>query len=322
MSIGGILSIYAATHSGFGPGGFVGDENDTGPAILTFLPLPLAIVTECRNPPNSRAMLLAIAFLNLIGTISTDSRGDFVGLLCVLAYFFIRSRRKVLILFLCALMSLCVLPFLPSDYISEMQSIKDTSSGTAAIRRHYWKIAWRVFSDPRNTLFGVGLGNAPFRLGDYETGDDLERFPSSGGRAVHSIYFEILPDLGVWGIVIVGTLLGSSLKQNFRNIKKLERASKNVLADKLRSPPIKIQPSPVTDSLSDGQIQIIRGEIEYVKALLSANTLSFVAIFTAGAFISVLYYPMFWLFVGLSAALNRYVGRLLETLNFYPVEKM
>jgi hypothetical protein len=295
------LALYALTHAGKGPGGFVGDENDCGLALLTFLPFPFALLTECRRPGSSRIVLLGIAFVTLLGIISTDSRGDFVGLVCVLFYFFLRSRHKFQMLFVGGVLVLCALPFLPADYISEMKSIKDTSSGTAEIRQHYWKIAWRVFTDPKNILIGVGMQNTSYRLAEYETGDDLERFPSSGGRAVHSIYFEILPDLGIWGICIVGSLVWLSTKGNARNRRLLDRLHSELKRRATRPSATKTRPL-----LSEQERGIIMDELEYTRALLLAANLGFVAIFTAGAFISVLYYPMLWLFAGLSALLARY----------------
>lgn len=301
--LGAYLGLYAATHAGTGPGGFLGDENDMGLALLVFLPFPLAFATEFRGPGAKRLRWLIAATMILFGVVATVSRGAFVGLVCVLAYFFWRSRQKGMLVVATVLMALVVVPFLPKDYIREMKSIQDTSGGTAEIRRHYWTLATRVFLDPHHVLAGVGLNNVSFHMGDYETGADLQKFPSSAGRAVHSLYFQLLPDLGLWGVAVIGTLVLGSIRTNSRCLKMIDRS--------LRDIRIREAGQPSEPSSMNG---LVSTELSFLRPFIAALNVSFVALLSAGAFISVLYYPMLWLLAGLSGLAARYLGLVLANL--------
>ncbi|MFN8392289.1 MAG: O-antigen ligase family protein [Bdellovibrionota bacterium] len=315
LLISGLLAAWAITHHGTGPGGFVEDENDLGLTLLTFLPMALGLATEWRYPERSRLFSFLVAGLIILGAMVTFSRGTFVGLLCVLACFIWRSQRKFAILATGTLLVLCALPFVPRAYIERIGTIKDTNEGTADLRRHYWNIAGRIFLDPKHMAFGVGLGNATFHLADYETGEDLAHYPSSAGRAVHSIYFELLPDLGLWGIAIVSSLVTISFRRNAR-LSRVLAFQQQLIANELSSTPTEQQPaqSSVSDSERESALSalsLLSREYNLIRPMLLAANLAFVAIFTAGAFISVLYYPMLWIACGLSATLTSYSRRLL-----------
>jgi len=302
LFVGFFLGVYALTHSGVGPGGFLGDENDCGLALLVFLPFPMAYLTESRFAFGKKIRYFAVVAFVLLGIVATVSRGAFVGLVCVLAYFFFRSKRKVMLLLSVGMLLLVVVPFLPPDYISEMRTIKDTNSGTADIRKHYWKLSRLVWLDPKHFVFGVGLGNVSFHLGDYESGGDLETYPSAAGRAVHSMYFQLLPDLGCWGIFVCGSILLRSFRVNSKLFKQVIREQKTLARRDLTDE---------SDEEWRSHRTLLRKELEFVGPMLMATNISFVALLSAGLFISVLYYPMFWLLVSLSSVLEKYTNDLL-----------
>ena len=312
LLIPGFLAFYALTHHGTGPGGFVYDENDLGLVLLTFLPLPLALITECREPGRSRAVLLGVSGAIIAAVIVTFSRGAFVGMTCVLLSFFWRSRKKFMLLGIGTAVLLVTVPLLPQEYLDRIRSIKDTNEGTADKRRHYWDLAYRVWKDPKHTLIGVGMGNVTYHLSNYETAEDLAHYPGSAGRAVHSIYFQLLPDLGIWGIFVVGGVVLISYRSNSRNSKLIDHY--NVLLAEAIEHRRSIKPGADEDdeSAEAELLELLESEFDYIQPFFMAMNLSFVAIFTSGAFISVLYYPMLWLAAGVSAMLDLYVRELDE----------
>lgn len=314
-----LLPIYVITHGGTGPGGFLGDENDVGLAILFFMSPILAQLFETKQGGTKKLLKLAACLVTFVAVVVTNSRGTFVGLVSVLGYFFWLSRRKIQLLLLLAVVLAVAIPFIPDTYIKRLTSIADTNKGTAEIRRYYWTLSWKVFTDPKNTLTGVGLENTRFSLGDYEDADELKRRPGSAGRSVHSIYFQLLPDLGLWGVVIIGTLVFQAQRSNSRFI-KLTRSSLRELADVERMLKRKLSLEGGTEKALElnRALEIttnVAAETSYLRGWLLGMNVGLIAIFTAGAFISVLYYPMLWVTIGLSTGLSFYARDVLEVAN-------
>ena len=284
-----LLSIYILAHGGVGPKGFLGDENDAGIALLFLLPLPLVTMGELGSGKLGRLVAFGVTLLVLAALVSTFSRGAFVGLVCVITVFiFGTSRKGIATVLLITLIGISTI-FVPKSYWNEIGSIGEIRTGTAEQRREMWTVASRVWLDPRHILIGVGMENVKYYLKDYEFGSELGSRPSLGGRAVHSIYFQILPDLGLWGAFIIGLLTWKSycsLSATRQIVKRL--LTSNNLQPKLET------------------------ELGRLLGWTTALGASMVGLFSAGAFISILYYPHLWLLFGLCAVVERY-AKLLQS---------
>jgi O-antigen ligase len=129
-----------------------------------------------------------------------------------------------------------------------------------------------------NPILGVGQGNFPW---NFEEAQGAERFNtrSLAGRAAHSMYFTLIPELGLIGTgLFFGIILSNYLA--VRRVRLLFR-----------------KPKPVTvrDSQQDE-----------VFALATSNSLeaAMVGYLASSVFISTLYYPTFWVLTGLVVALE------------------
>ncbi len=305
------LAFYVTTHSGFGPGGFISDENDAGLVLLMFAALPLAVLAVGRSSGHPRLFSLVATGAILIGVVRTFSRGTFVGLIAVAGYFFLRSSRKILLTVLAGLMVLVAIPFAPQGYKDEILSIQNVDDPTAQGRFHLWKLAMRVWMDPPHSPFGVGLANTAYFLADYETASDTAEAASVGGRAVHSVYFQLLSELGLWGIWVVGSLVWISVTRNRRADRELEK-----IVRRLELIPGAVErgnAKPPSDDENGARIataQMLISELRYVQPYFAGLNGSFVAIFSAGLFISVLYYPCIWMIACMSALIEAYFTKL------------
>ena len=242
----------------------------------------------------------------------------------MVAIFFWRSKQKIALIFAFSLVSLCSLPFAPPGYMKGMLTIQNTNEGTADIRRHYWTLSRRCFLDPQNTLTGVGLQNTPYWMNRYETPDDLRKYPSASGRATHSIYFQLLPDLGIWGILVVGSLLFVSITNTHSIGKSLGKLiPKARLAIKAQRGDDEVFKT-VNQSAETGVgieieggrdtiflLRRIIAEARYIRAVATGINVSFVAVLAAGAFIDILYYPHIWILFGLSGLIGIYGKRVI-----------
>ncbi len=131
-----------------------------------------------------------------------------------------------------------------------------------------------MFAD--NPVLGVGQGNFPWRIMEYEDREGYHgRF--HGSRPAHSIYFTLLPELGIIGTVIFFLLV----KKNFATIRRVRRYARDEFKH------VNTEQAQYYDNIGLG--------------LMGA----FVGYFFSGIFLSVLYYPHFWVFLALPLALEK-----------------
>lgn len=260
------LAVNSILHGGTGPGSFLKDENDLALALNMSLPYAYFLATLKNNSTIKKIFYLVAVVVILLGVVNTSSRGGFLGLVAVLAMIIVFSQHKIKNLFLVVMIGLVAYLFVPAKYFDEVRSIGDDDDSTRNERIYSWGLGWDMFLD--NPILGVGANNYPWRVHEYElkSKEDVKRF--HGGRAAHSLYFTLMPELGLVGIILFFMLLGSDAK----NAKTAFSLSK-----------------------SDEEVG---WEFAYYHQLGRAVLASMIAYLVAGAFISVLYYPHMWYLTG------------------------
>ena len=153
-----------------------------------------------------------------------------------------------------------------------MSTATDAEDGTGRARVESWGAGWRMFLD--NPL-GVGGNNFQVRFPEYQT-DYFKR--GMWGRVAHSLWFTLLPELGIPGVLVYGLLLFFNLRDSVR----LRAIGRTIGGD-------------------DGAL---------VAALGSAFLASFAGFFASGTFLSVLYYPHYWYLTGFIVATYSVAGRV------------
>ena len=272
------LAINGILKGGRGIGGFIADENDFCMALNMALPFPFFMgMSETRRI--KKLAYFAIALLILFTIMATLSRGGFVGLVGVGGYCWMRSKRKALSAFLIVLLAFFMFLAAPPTYWDEVRSIQEEGSqtGTGEDRVYLWKIAWKMFL--HNPILGVGQGNVSFQFEKYETmGGNTEGLHgrSRAGRAMHSLYFTLLPEWGLVGTVLYGMIV----YRTYRDVRFLCR---------FRLPK------------NHGGL----GDAARIQTWGYAMEGSLVAFFVCGIFISVLTYPSFWVMMGFVIALRK-----------------
>ena len=277
--------IWSITHGGHGTGGFLGDENDLALACGTAVSLAFFGMERLRG---SARWGCAIALVTLImGIVVSLSRGGFVGLVVASAYCLAKSRHKLRALAIVAIAMVAVPVFAPSTYIDEIRSIQDTDSGTARTRRFLWHTATNMWLE--HPILGVGGGNINYLMGNYqpEEGYEERSFQERNwsGTTAHSMYFQLLPEQGIVGVAIVAFLIGYHFRITRRLVRRVRRAR--------------------------GIPRALRRDAELYAFGLNGALLCYL---TAGAFLSVAYYPYLWYFTALSCALEIAVRQELSAL--------
>ncbi len=207
------LGLYALLASGRGPGGFVGDENDVALAINTMMPLAFFMLLTTQTA-RGKVLYVAAVVIMVAGVIATNSRGGFLGLVAAIAACLLFSPRRGLGLAIGAVLILVGLAIVPDSYWTEMSTIAtdaESDVGTGAHRKSLWGIATNIFWS--NPVFGVGLNNFPWNVGDYMPAELLEKDGRSYmGTVAHSVYFTILSETGAVGSLLVVAIAYFSVK--------------------------------------------------------------------------------------------------------------
>ena len=267
MALMTYVAIYSIFHHGMGSGNYFKDENDLSLYINTFLPFCYFLFFY----ENKKIMKIFYASALIIGVMSivkSFSRGGFIGLLSVSFVLWINSSKKIISLIIICSLGALLYFYAGEKYWNEMSTITETSGGTAQARLASWESAWKMFLD--NPL-GVGGNNFPVRFPEYQS-EYFER--GMWGRAAHSLWFTLLAELGVFGVIIYLSLLYYNIKDIFF-LRKLETGNNR--------------------------------DLEYICVLSLAILVAFVGYFASGTFLSVLYYPHYWYLTALLIAMKRIV---------------
>jgi O-antigen ligase len=270
---------------------FMGDENDF--ALGMNIAIPFAFFMWLHTDRFKKKLLyLCAAGVFVAGAVTSLSRGGFIGLVAVGLFCWLNSPKKVLSSVVIALMVAVLYLTAPATYWDEMATIQkqNTQEGTGGERWYSWKCGWRMFLD--NPIIGVGQGNFPWNFERYEPPEGYEG-RLHGGREAHSIYFTLIPELGVVGTILFCTLLGYSLK----GMKIISKAGK-------------------THHVSTGgQSHTKKDTIEELRKLryvILGVQGALATYFVTGIFLSVLYYPHFWVLMGFSLAIASVGKRCVE----------
>lgn len=265
------IAIYAFTHAGYGPGNYFDDENDVALYLNMWLPFCYFLFLVHKSIIKKIVCLTGL-IIGLLSIIVSFSRGGFVGLIAMGAVTLLFSKKKTLFLFIIIILAGLIIQFAGEKYWAEMSTSINTEEGTAKGRIESWKSGWRMFLD--NPL-GVGGNNFQVRFDEYQT-DYFKR--GMWGRVAHSLWFTLIPELGVFGFYIYLSLLYYNLKDIFM-LKSIS-----------------------FDDRDENK--------KYLNYLGRAFIVSFTGYFVSGIFLSVLYYAHYWYLTALLVATTRITNRI------------
>jgi O-antigen ligase len=223
-----------------------------------------------------KLLYFGLTGLFVLANIFTFSRGGFVGLLAVGLYCWLRSPQKLRSAAVIVALGLLVSLAAREGYRERIDSIwqEGASTGTGGDRVYMWKSAWKMFLD--NPVIGVGQDNFPVRFDDYEPVERLYGV-TRAWRAAHSLFFTLLPELGLVGAFIF--------------LRMLYFIWKDLVAIRRSTPRFK-------------EAQNVAPAILPYALATGASLWGFLV---SSIFISTLYYPNFWVTMGFVVALRRIV---------------
>jgi hypothetical protein len=283
-----VCAIVGTINGGKVPGSsFMGDENDF--ALVMNMAISFAYFMFLQADSFKKKLLyLSAVGVFLAANVASLSRGGFIGLVAVGLFCWLKSPKKILSTVILLLMVAALYLNAPPAYWDQVRSIQkeNVQEGTGAARWYTWKCGWRMFLD--YPVIGVGQGNFPFRFGEYEPpegiyGGGIYGYKSYAGRAAHSIYFTLLPELGTVGTILFFSLLYYSL----RDMKVILKAEKTHRVSKIQS-----------ETEKD-----VREKLKKLKHIILGVQGALISYLISGIFLSQLYHPHFWLLVAFSLAI-------------------
>jgi probable O-glycosylation ligase (exosortase A-associated) len=220
---GGIYTVQTAGEGRvWGPGGFIGGNNEVGLAILVAIPL-LYFLYLNTNQKWIRWGLLATMLFSAVSVLGTQSRGAFlaIGVMAFLLWW--RAPRKALLAGGIIATAIAALAVMPWTFEEKWNSITEYKQDTSAMGRiNAWETAINVAND-RPLGAGFYLRDptmwsiyAP-RPAEQRAADPLKV------RSMHSIYFQVLGQHGWVGLGLY-LLLGWLV---WRTAKRLRKQTKD-----------------------------------------------------------------------------------------------
>jgi O-antigen ligase len=161
-------------------------------------------------------------------------------------------------------------------YWDEIATINDVDQGTADIRIEIWKIGMRMFM--AHPLFGVGPGGFRWAVGIYQSPEQLDKYGRDLGGSIiaHSLFVELLAELGIAGAFVVLALLWRT-STNFRQVQRGRSGRSGVGRDV--------------------------GDLDRLRYYADGVIGGVVACLVNGAFLSLLYYSYLWLLIAVLEAI-------------------
>ena len=214
---GGIFTIMTggAFHVTGPARSFIGGNNDIGLALIMTVPLMRYLQLTAETAWMKNAMTASIG-LTLVAILGTQSRGAFVGLVVMVGYLLMKSRKKATLLVFLLLLMPAAFMFMPEAWHERMDTIDNYEEDESALGRiNAWWVAWYVALE--RPLVGGGFNMfVPWVFAQYAP--DPTNF-----KDVHSIYFEALGEHGFVGLALF-LLLGLL---GLRTAKKIIRQTKD-----------------------------------------------------------------------------------------------
>lgn len=202
------------------PTSMMSDNNHFGVGMVMVVPILYYLSQHSKNK-FVRFGFLAGMFLTVISILGTQSRGGVVALGVVGLWFFVTSRHKFKAL-ITVILAISVIYFLaPESWFERINSIQQAGEDSSFMGRvAAWKISSAIALD--NPLFGGGFHALQVQSvwEKFKYSEGLLWFivtpePDFGAKAAHSIYFEIMGDMGFVGLVLFIGVFANAIRARY-----------------------------------------------------------------------------------------------------------
>jgi probable O-glycosylation ligase (exosortase A-associated) len=196
LHTGGSDRIYGPERS------MIADNNDFGLALNMTLPMFL-FLAQSESKPWMKRLWTALFVMTIPCIFFTYSRGALVGLVVVLGFMILRIKQRLLLVPVAVLGFAGATLFAPQTWKDRMNPSADNMLDKSAQGRiNAWKFSIRLIEDYPITGGGFGTFTAPLFL--LYAPDPLD------AHGAHSVYFGILGEHGIPGLLLFLSLIAAS----------------------------------------------------------------------------------------------------------------
>ncbi|PWH11789.1 MAG: hypothetical protein DDG60_16565 [Anaerolineae bacterium] len=214
-------------------GGPIGESNMWGQVLAASVPLALY---QLRYEKNGRRRLLALlaSLVLLLAVIFTNSRGAFLAMGLILPLVALEMKIRPVQMMVGALVIISMFILLPSNYTERLFSLRAVfqtndeyalyQDSSFVSRNNQMKAGMAMFWD--HPFLGVGFGNYSNHYWKYasELGlvNSTYRASAQGRKNPHSLYVEILSEMGLAGFLTFAFFFFSLFASLWRSYKKYD----------------------------------------------------------------------------------------------------
>lgn len=212
----------AGSHNMYGPSSsMIADRNHLSTALAMVLPLIyyLSIYSSVR--------FIRIGFLSAFGLVALaimggGSRGGFLALAIVGVWLVMTSRYKFSALLLVATLATAFYIYAPDDWTSRLSTIQTANEDSSFMGRVVaWKVSSALALDHPFLGGGFHAVQVQYIWDMFKGSPGLLGFldipiPEFNAKAAHSIYFEVLGDLGFLGLLVFVFILFQAIYTRFQ----------------------------------------------------------------------------------------------------------
>ena len=191
---GGVFTLATGgNYRVWGPGGFIGGNNELALALVMTIPLMRYLQQQASRRWVRLALGLAM-LLTAITVLGSYSRGALVAISAMLLFMWWKGDRKMLLGLVLIAAVPVALSLMPEAWWSRMESIGNYEQDASAMGRiNAWKMAWNLALD---RFFGGG-----FMVWSGPVFQTYAPDPTDV-HAAHSIYFQVLGEHGFVGLLL------------------------------------------------------------------------------------------------------------------------
>lgn len=193
---GGLFTIAkGGAYLVWGPGGFIGGNNEFALALIMLIPLIYYLRFTCQQRW-LKAGLLVMMLLCAISAIGSHSRGALLAIGAMGAYLIVKSKQRGIVSLVAVMTIALVLVIMPAEWFERMRTIESYEQDTSAMGRiNAWTMAFNLALD---RFFGSSFENVKFEY-FLQYGLSTETALMQGP---HSIYFQVLGQHGFVGLFL------------------------------------------------------------------------------------------------------------------------
>jgi probable O-glycosylation ligase (exosortase A-associated) len=195
---GGIFTITTGgSYKVWGPGGFIGGNNEMALALVIVIPLMRFLQLQTTRLWLRHSWTVAM-ILTATAALGSQSRGALLAIAAMAIYLWLKSPRKLGLGVALVAIGFALIVSMPAQWSTRMETIETyQQDGSAMGRINAW---WAAYNLAKARFTGGGFDIAtPYVFARYAPNPDLV-------LAAHSIYFQVLGEHGFPGLAIYLTM--------------------------------------------------------------------------------------------------------------------